>query len=159
MVQLDETVTNKWAQVETQYQRRFDLIDNLVESVKGASNFEKDTYTAVTEARSAWSKAGTVSEKVAAANTFQSALGRLLVTVENYPNLKATQAYSELMVEISGTENRISVERKRYNDSIKDYNIYLRKFPNNLLAGMFNFEKGVPFEAKAGSEKAPKVKF
>jgi len=132
-----ENVDNEWRQVETQYQRRFDLIPNLVNTVKGAASFEQDTLTAVTEARSQFQNAGSRSEQVSAATSFDSALSRLLVTVEAYPQLQATQAFRDLMVETSGTENRIAVARKDYNDAVASYNVKVKRFPTNILAGLF----------------------
>ena len=122
LVSLDETADAQWANVESSYQRRFDLIPNLVETVKGAANFEKDTYLAVTEARTKWLNAGSIDSKIAAAGQVQSALARLLVTVENYPQLKATENFAGLQAQLEGTENRINVERVRYNEAVKNYN-------------------------------------
>lgn len=159
LVRADVNVDNAWAQVETQYQRRADLIPNLVETVKGAAEFEQETFQAITEARSAWTGAGTPEEQVAAANQMESALARLMVVVENYPDLKATQAYRDLMTQLEGTENRISVERKRYNDAVGVMNKKVRVFPTNIVAGMFGFEKRTFFEAVEGAEVAPEVEF
>lgn len=154
-----ENVDNQWRQVETQYQRRFDLIPNLVSTVKGAANFEQSTLTAVTQARSQFQNAGSRSEQVAAAGQFDSALSRLLVTVEAYPQLQATQAFKDLMVETSGTENRIAVARKDYNDAVASYNIRVKRFPTNILAGLFGYGVEPGFQATEGSETAPVIDF
>lgn len=154
-----ENVKNAWAQVETAYQRRIDLVPNLVNTVKGAANFEKSTLTAVTEARTQWMNAGTRQDKLAAAQGMEGALARLLVTVEAYPQLQATQAFRDLMTQLEGTENRISVARKDYNDAVRLYNVAIRRFPSNLLAGFFGFAQEKPFEAAPGADKAPAVNF
>lgn len=154
-----ENVKNAWAQVETVYQRRIDLVPNLVNTVKGAANFEQSTLTAVTAARTQWMSAGTRQDKLAAAQNMEGALGRLLVTVEAYPQLKATEAFRDLMTQLEGTENRISVARKDYNDAVKAYNVAIRRFPSNLLAGFFGFAQEKPFEAAPGADKAPTVDF
>jgi len=154
-----ENVDNEWRQVETQYQRRFDLIPNLVNTVKGAASFEQDTLTAVTEARSQFQNAGSRSEQVSAATSFDSALSRLLVTVEAYPQLQATQAFRDLMVETSGTENRIAVARKDYNDAVASYNVKVKRFPTNILAGLFGYSAEPGFQSTDGSENAPVINF
>lgn len=154
-----ENVDNAFRQVETQYQRRFDLIPNLVSTVKGAANFEQSTLTAVTEARTQWQNAGSTAERVEAANEFDSALSRLLVTVEAYPQLQATQAFRDLMVETSGTENRIAVARRDYNDAVAVYNVRVKRFPTNILAGLFGYGAEPGFQATAGSENAPVIDF
>jgi LemA protein len=155
-----ETITAKWAQVENQLQRRNDLIPNLVSTVKGYATHEKSVFEEVTAARSQWAKAGTVDEKVKAAETMDSALSRLLLVVENYPNLKADQTFLRLMDELSGTENRIAVERMRYNEAVKDYNITVRKFPGNIVAGMFGYKVATEyFKAEEKAKTAPEVKF
>lgn len=155
----EENVKNAWAQVETNYQRRIDLVPNLVNTVKGAANFEQSTLTAVTEARTQWMGATTRQDKLAAAQNMEGALGRLLVTVEAYPQLKATEAFRDLMTQLEGTENRISTARKDYNDAVKVYNVAIRRFPSNLLAGMFGFMQEQPFEAAEGAGTAPAVNF
>jgi LemA protein len=152
-----EAVDNAWAQVETQYQRRFDLIPNLTNSVKGIFNQEKEVFGKLAEARTRYAGAGTVAEKVSAANQVESALGRLLVVLENYPQLRSSEAVQNLMVQLEGTENRISVERKRYNDSVRDYNLLVKRFPARFFASLFGFEEKEYFEAAEGSEVAPKV--
>ena len=155
-------VTNQWSQVETQYQRRMDLVPNLVSTVKGAANFEQSTFTAVTEARSAWSQAKTIGDRgqeIAAASSFDSSLSRLLVTVEAYPQLQATAAFRDLMTQLEGTENRVAVARKDYNDSVFAYNVRVQKFPGVLAAKLFGFAGEKQFEAVAGADQAPKVDF
>ena len=154
-----ESVTASWAQVETQYQRRVDLIPNLVSTVKGASAFEQNTFTAITEARSRWQTAPTRSDRIAAAGEMEGALARLMVSVENYPQLQATQSYRDLMTQLEGTENRIGVARKDFNDTVRAYNLRVKRFPGNLLAGIFGFDEEQFFEAQAGSDVAPKVDF
>lgn len=168
MIALDEEVKSGWAQVENAYQRRADLIPNLVNTVKGAANFEQETITKVIEARSKATGITVDASKLTpesiqkfqeAQNELSGALSRLLVSVERYPELKATQAFIELQSQLEGTENRISVERKNFNETVKAYNTYIRKFPSNLIAGMFKFEEKGYFEADKGSEKAPTVDF
>ncbi len=168
MVGLDENVKNKWANVQSDYQRRADLIPNLVNTVKGAANFEQETLTQVIEARS---KATSVQidptnitpEKLAEYQQAQagvtSALGRLLAVVENYPDLKANQNFRDLQAQLEGTENRIKVSRNDFNASVQEYNSSVRRFPNNIFAGMFGFAVKEGFKAEAGSEKAPTVNF
>jgi len=158
-VSQEENVKNKWAQVETSYQRRVDLVPNLVNTVKGAANFEQSTLTAVTTARTQWLNAPTREGKLVAAQDMEGALSRLLVSVEAYPELKATEAYRDLMTQLEGTENRISVSRKDYNDAVQLYNVAIRRFPSNVLAGVFGFAQEKPFEAAPGAENAPVVDF
>jgi LemA protein len=158
-VTLDEAVKSSWAQVENQLQRRYDLIPNLVETVKGYAKQEKDVLIEVTNARAKVGGAGSVPEKISANNELSSALSRLLVVVERYPDLKSNQNFLHLQDELAGTENRIAVERKRYNDAVKTYNVAIRSFPANLLAGMFNFQAATFFEAPAQAKAAPQVKF
>ncbi|GAI38585.1 unnamed protein product [marine sediment metagenome] len=152
-----QAVDNQWAQVETQYQRRFDLIPNLVNSVKGIMTQEQAVFGQIAEARTRYAGAGTVEEKVKAAGDLESALGRLLVIMENYPELRSAENVSQLMDELAGTENRISVERRRYNDLVRDYNTTIKKFPANLVAGTFGFSQRLFFEAVEGAEQAPEV--
>jgi LemA protein len=154
-----EGVTASWAQVETQYQRRVDLVPNLVRTVKGAAAFEQETFTAITEARSRWQGSADRGERIAAAGQLESALGRLLVTVENYPQLQATQAFRDLMTQLEGTENRIAVARRDYNETVRVYNLRVKRFPGMILAGIFGFEAESFFEAAAGAENAPTVEF
>ena len=168
LVSMDEGVQTKWADVETQYQRRADLIPNLVNTVKGYAAHESETLQAVVEARA---KATSVNidptnmsaEQIAnfqkAQDGVSSALSRLLVTVEKYPDLKANENFRELQSQLEGTENRISVARRDYNEAARKYNTTLRSFPKNILAGMFGFEKKAYFEAQEGSEQAPAVQF
>jgi len=158
-VALDEGVKSSWAQVENQLQRRFDLIPNLVETVKGYAKQEKDVLVEVTNARARVGGAATVPDKISANNELTGALSRLLVVVEKYPDLKSNQNFLRLQDELAGTENRISVERKRYNDAVQGYNVAIRSFPANLLAGMFGFGKATFFEAPAAAKAAPQVKF
>ncbi|MFH1444754.1 MAG: LemA family protein [Candidatus Peregrinibacteria bacterium] len=155
----EENVKNAWAQVETTYQRRIDLIPNLVNTVKGAADFEQSTLLAVTEARTQWLNAGSRGEQVAAAQGMESALARLLVTVEAYPELKATEAYRDLMTQLEGTENRITVARRDYNNAVQQYNVAIRRFPAMLLARIFGFAQETPFEAIEGADVAPTVDF
>jgi LemA protein len=158
-VTLDESVKSSWAQVENQLQRRYDLIPNLVETVKGYAKQEKDVLIEVTNARARVGGATTVPDKISANNELSGALSRLLVVVEQYPDLKSNQNFLRLQDELAGTENRISVERKRYNEVVQTYNVAIRSFPANLLAGMYGFEKKAFFEAPAVAKAAPQVKF
>lgn len=156
-----------WANLESKYQRRMDLIPNLVNTVKGAANFEKGTLTEITEMRSrvgqakvTWDdKTASPEARMKAANEMESSLSRLLVVAENYPALKATEAFRDLNNQLEGTENRISVERDNYNKAVNDYNTYIEVFPQNIYAGFFKFSRKSPFEAEKGAEKAPKVEF
>jgi len=157
LVQQDQAITNQWAQVETQYQRRFDLIPNLVNSVKGLFNQEQEVFGQIAEARTRYSGAQTVDEKAAAAGEVESALGRLLVIVENYPQIKSDQAVMGLMDELAGTENRVSVERRRFNDLVQGYNTKIKQFPTNLIVGMLGFSERAYFEAVEAAQQAPEV--
>lgn len=168
LVGMDENVSNKWANVETQYQRRSDLIPNLVNTVKGYAKHESQTLEAVMAARSQATQvkidpSNCTPQQLAAYQKAQgdvtTALGKLLAITENYPDLKANQNFLELQSQLEGTENRINVARKDFNDSAKKYNTSLRRFPHNIIASMFGFEKRNYFEAEAGAEKAPKVEF
>jgi len=156
-VRLDESVKSSWAQVENQLQRRYDLIPNLVETVKGYAKQEKDVLVEVTNARARVGGAATVPDKIDANNALSGALSRLLVVVERYPDLKSNQNF--LHLQLAGTENRIAVERKRYNDAVRTYNVAIRTFPANLLAGLFGFTKAAFFDAPAAAQAAPQVKF
>jgi LemA protein len=158
-VSLDEAVKGSWAQVENQLQRRYDLIPNLVETVKGYAKQEKDVLVEVTNARAKVGGAASVPDKISANNELTGALSRLLVVVERYPDLKSNQNFLRLQDELAGTENRIAVERKRYNDAVRIYNVAIRSFPANMLAGMFGFQNAVFFEAPAAAKAAPQVKF
>ncbi len=157
LVTTNEAVENQWAQVEAQYQRRFDLVPNLVNSVKGAMNQEQEIFSAIAEARTRYSGAVGAEEKAGAATQLEGALGRLLVVMENYPQLKSIDTVQTLMAQLEGTENRISVERSRYNDTIKIYNLKIKTIPTKWLAGMFGFTERSYFEAVNGSETAPTV--
>jgi len=168
MVELDESVTRQWAQVENAYQRRADLIPNLVETVKGYANFEQETLTAVIEARSKATgitvdPSNLTNESVqqfqAAQDQLSSALSRLMVVVERYPDLKANQNFLELQAQLEGTENRISFERMKFNEATGSYNTYIRTFPRNIIANIFGFDRRDYFKAQEGAEKAPEVKF
>jgi len=159
LVTMDEGVKGAWAQVENQLQRRYDLIPNYVETVKGYAAHEKDVFVKVTEARSRVAGATNIGDKIGANNQLSSALARLLVVVERYPQLKANTNFIRLQDELAGTENRIAVERRRYNEAVKEFNIKVRRFPTNLLAGMFGFEKAAFFEVPKERQEAPKVKF
>jgi LemA protein len=159
LVTMDEGVKAAWAQVENQLQRRYDLIPNYVETVKGYAKHEKEVFVRVTEARSKVAGAGAISEKIAANNELSSALARLMVVVERYPDLKANANFIRLQDELAGTENRISVERRRFNETVRAYNTKIRSFPTNLIAGMFRFEKATFFEVPKEKQEVPKVKF
>ena len=168
LVKLDEDVKAKWNQVETQYQRRSDLIPNLVNTVKGAAKFEQSTLTQVTEARAKATQITIDPDKLtpeniekyqAAQGQVSQALGRLLMVTENYPELKATEQFRDVSAELAGTENRIAVARKDFNETIQTYNTKVRSFPNNITAAIFGFSQKAGFKAEAGAEKAPKVEF
>jgi len=169
LVDTDESVTQAWADVETQYQRRLDLIPNLVSTVQGAADFEQETLQAVVEARA---KATSITmsaddladpDKMSAFMTAQEslsgALGRLLMVTENYPQLRATESFRDLQAQLEGTENRINVARRDYNGAIASYNRSVRRFPGSIVAGITGFERKTPFEAQPGAEKAPTVDF
>lgn len=157
LVRANEGVNAAWAQVENQYQRRFDLIPNLVESVKGILKQEQTVFGELAQARTQYAGAKSTDEKVAAANQLESGLARLLVIVENYPQLKSSENIQTLMAQLEGTENRVSVERGRFNELVKTYNIKVKTFPTNLVAGWFGFGPRTLFEAVTGAEVAPKV--
>lgn len=169
LITLDEQVTQAWSQVENQYQRRADLIPNLVNTVKGVAEFEKGTFTAVTEARAKVSQLNVSSDIVnnpeafqkfqSAQNNLGSAISRLLVTVENYPQLKANENFLQLQAQLEGTENRISVERRKFNQSVQNYNTRIRRFPANFIANSAGFDQKQYFQATEGSDEAPKVEF
>jgi LemA protein len=155
----DEAIKAQWAQVENQLQRRNDLIPNLVETVKGYAAHEEGVYKDIAEARSKLLAAKTPEETIQAANQQTSALGRLLAVVENYPQLKANEQFNRLMDELSGTENRIAVERMRYNERVQEYNTARRQFPANLSASVFGFKEHPFFEAPPEARQVPKVNF
>lgn len=160
LVTLNESVDTAWAQVENVLQRRNDLIPNLVSTVKGYAAHEQKTFIAVTEARAKVGQAQTIPEKVEANNQLTAALGRLLLVVERYPELKANQNFLSLQDELAGTENRIAVERRRYNEAVKEYNVFVRRFPNNFIAMIFGYAReNVYFKADEGAKTAPDVKF
>ena len=168
MVTQDEGVKTAWSQVENQYQRRMDLIPNLVNTVKGYSTHEKETLEGVVSARAEATKTTidpsnlneeSMKKFQAAQGELSSALSRLLLVIERYPDLKDNQNFSELRAQLEGAENRISVERKRFNETAQSYNTYIRSFPTNILAGMFGFQPKAYFSAESGAEKAPKVEF
>lgn len=168
MISFDESVNNAWSQVENVYQRRMDLIPNLVNTVKGAADFERNTLTDVIDARSKASSININPEQLNESNiaAFQkaqdalsSALNRLMVVVERYPELKANQNFLELQSQLEGTENRIAVERNKFNNTVKSYNTMIRRFPKNLIAAIFGFEQKAYFKANEGAENAPDVQF
>lgn len=168
MVSKDETCSKAWSNVENAYQRRLDLIPNLVKTVQGAADYERGTLESVIEARSKATSvqvdANNLTEEAIAKfqeaqDQLSSALSKMLVTVERYPELKANQNFLELQAQLEGTENRIAVERNNFNETVGDYNSYIRKFPNNIISGLFNFDKKGYFKATAGAENAPDVNF
>jgi LemA protein len=169
LVKLEETVNQQWAQVENVYQRRADLIPNLVETVKGYAAHERETFAAVTEARSRATQMTVTPEVLEDPEAFArfqeaqdalgSALSRLMAVAENYPQLRANENFLALQSQLEGTENRITVERRRFNQVVQAYNTRIRRFPTNIFAGMFGFEKKVYFQAEAGAEEAPEVRF
>ncbi len=168
MVNAEETATAAWSQVENVYQRRIDLIPNLVETVKGMATSEKETFEAVMNARANASKINVDASKLspdqikqfqASQGELSQALGRLMMVTENYPQLRQSEGFLNLQAQLEGTENRIAVERKSFNETVQVYNTLIRSFPNNVMAGMYGFSKKGYFEAEAGAEKAPKVKF
>lgn len=162
LVSSKEKVNASWAQVETQYQRRFDLVPNLVSTVKGAAAFEQETFTAVTAARSQWQSAGASGDRagqIAAAQGLDGALSRLLVTVEAYPQLQATQAFRDLMTQLEGTENRIATARRDFNTEVQSYNVRVKRFPGVLLAMLFGYEPEAFFQSAEAAADAPSVQF
>ena len=168
MVQKDGECSKAWANVENAYQRRLDLIPNLVKTVQGAADYEKGTLTEVIEARAKATSVQvdpsnlteeSIAKFQAAQDQLSSALSRLMVVVERYPELKANENFLELQAQLEGTENRIAVERGKFNETVNDYNSYIRRFPNNIIAGMFNFDKKGYFKATEGADKAPDVEF
>lgn len=159
IVTLDENVDAAWANVDTVLQRRYDLIPNLVNTVRGFAAHEREILEEVTRLRSQWAAAGSPAERAEAAGRMESAIGRLMVVVENYPDLKANQNFLALQDELAGTENRISVERRRYNEAVRAYNTAIRRFPGSLIADRHGFERRTPFEAAAAAREAPRVEF
>ena len=156
---LDENVDSAWAQVENQLKRRSDLIPSLLETVKGYAAHEKEVINSITEARAQYASAGTPQEYAQAEEGFGNAIKSLNLIVENYPDLKASQNFSEFQTELAGTENRIATERMRYNETVKGYNTRIRRFPTNLIAGIFNFDKKQYFEINQQDAEVPKVEF
>ncbi|HOM99131.1 MAG TPA: LemA family protein [Acidobacteriota bacterium] len=159
LVTMEESVDGAWAQVETVLQRRYDLIPNLVNTVKGFAQQELQVFTEVTRLRSQWGEARTVEEKTAAAGQLEGALSRLMLVVERYPELKSNQNFLALQDELAGTENRIAVERRRYNEVVRAYNTAIRRFPTNIVASLFGFASKPYFEAEEGASQAPQVEF
>lgn len=159
LINLDASVTQAWADVETQYQRRLDLIPNLVNTVKGYAQYERELYTAITRLRSQWYSAQTIEGKIQAANVIDSALGRLIAVAENYPQLRASENFLSLQDELAGTENRVAVSRTRYNAAVKDYNAAIKKIPANMIASTFGFQPKPSFTAQSSAEQAPPVTF
>lgn len=167
-VQKQENAKTAWSQVESAYQRRSDLIPNLVNTVKGAADFERGTLTDVIEARAKATSVNVDADNITpeqmqqyqqAQGQVSSALSRLLVTVERYPELKATQNFQQLQSQLEGTENRINVERNRYNEAVNNYNVYIKQFPNNVIVGMYGFDEMPRYAADPGAEDAPEVDF
>lgn len=159
LVTLNINADTQWKQVEVDYQRRFDLIPNLVESVKGIMTQEKEVFTAIADARTKYAGATNINDRAQAASQVESALGRLLVITENYPQLKSSETIQTLMSQIEGTENRISVERMRFNDAVKAYNLKVMRIPSSIIASISGFNERTYFEAAKGAENAPKVQF
>ena len=155
----EEAIKSQWAQVENQLQRRNDLIPNLVETVKGIAQQEKDVFGQIADSRAKLAGAKTPEQTIEAANQQSAALARLLVVVENYPQLRSNEQFGRLMDELSGTENRIATERMRYNDRVNDYNTARRKFPSNVTAGIFGFKEYPRFDAPTAAEQVPRVNF
>jgi LemA protein len=160
LVTADENISTAWSQVENVMQRRADLIPNLVETVKGYAKQEKEIFTGIADARARLAGASSIPEKIEANRQLDSALSRLLVIVERYPDLKSNQNFQSLQDELAGTENRIAVERKRFNDAVRDYNLRVRRFPSSIAAMLFGFEKkDIYFEAAEGAKAVPAVTF
>jgi LemA protein len=159
LVTLNETAEGSWANVDAVLQRRYDLIPNLVNTVQGFADQEREVLTEVTRLRSQWGEASTVNEQAAAAQQLEGALGRLMLVVERYPELRSNQNFLALQDELAGTENRISVERQRYNDAVRGYNTAVQRFPTSLIAGMTGFAQRDFFESVAAADQAPVVEF
>ena len=160
LVTSSETIDSSWSQVENVLQRRYDLIPNLVNTVKGYAAHEKGLLEEIAKLRSQWAEAKGSGERIKASQGLEGALSRLMVVVENYPNLKANENFLKLQDELAGTENRIAVERMRYNDAVREYNVLTRRFPSNIIASIFNLgRKDVYFEANETAKTAPKVEF
>ncbi|MBI5788904.1 MAG: LemA family protein [Candidatus Schekmanbacteria bacterium] len=159
IVRLDEGIKQAWAQVDNQLKRRSDLIPNLVNTVKGFASHEKEVFSNIAAARAKLTGAGTIPEKIDAARSFEGALSRLLVVMENYPQLKADQSFNHLMDELAGTENRLAVERRRYNLKVEEYNSTIRIFPGRLFAAFFGFKEAVYYQVEEKDKATPEVKF
>ncbi|MEK9177071.1 MAG: LemA family protein [Patescibacteria group bacterium] len=157
LVKANEGVDAQWAQVESQYQRRFDLIPNLVSSVQGAMSQEQAVFTALAEARAKYAGARTPDDRAAMASSVESSFARLLAIMENYPQLKSIDTVQSLIAELAGTENRVAVERMRFNEMVRDYNVSVKTFPRSMFAGMFGFAPRAMFEAVPGAEEVPQV--
>ena len=159
LVSADQKSNEQWSQVENQYQRRADLIPNLVETVKGYAAHESKVFKDVTDARSQWASAKTPNEKMKAAEDMDSALSRLIAVVENYPQLKASENFVALQAQLEGTENRVTVARMDYNTAVREYNVKIKTIPTSIVAGIYGYNDKPFFEAEKGTEKAPKVNF
>ncbi len=159
LVTMHESVSQQWAQVDNQLKRRNDLIGNLVETVKGTATQEQVVFGQIADARAKMAGAHTPAEGIAAGQAMDGALGRLLVVVENYPQLKSNEAFTQLMDELAGTENRLSTERKRYNDIVRDYNVMVKRFPTNLYASVFHFTDAAYYQVQEAEKAVPKVDF
>jgi len=159
LVTMNEGVDSQWAQVETQYQRRLDLIPNLVESVKGVMKQEGEIFGKIADARTHYANATSVDEKAKAAGEIETSLSRLLVIMENYPALKSADNVNTLMAQLEGTENRVSTERGRFNDTVQKYNVQVKQFPGSIIAPLFGFHERTYFDAVEGAQVAPAVKF
>ena len=159
LVTTKESVSQRWAQVDNQLQRRSDLIGNLVETVKGTATQEQEVFGAIADARARMAGARTPGQQIEAGQAMDSALGRLFVVIENYPQLRSNEAFVQLMDELAGTENRLATERMRYNQEVQGYNVMVKRFPTNLYAGMFNFEQAPYYEIPEAARTAPRVDF
>ena len=159
LIKLNEEVNNKWAQVETQYQRRVDLIPGLVASVKGAAGFEQKTLEDITKLRSQWQTAPNINAKIDTANQIESALSKIIAVAENYPQLTATKNFQSFQDEQANTENKVAVERQRYNDAVRNFNARIKTFPSSIVAKNIGYSDRQYFQAQAGAEKAPDVNF
>ena len=157
LVRMDQLANTLWSQVETQYQRRMDLIPNLADSVKGYMAHEQKVFDDIAQARTHYAGAVKLDDKVQAQGALEGALARLMVIMENYPNIKADQTVRGLMDELAGTENRVNVARQRFNEGVLEYNIYIKSFPSNILAGWYNYKEKALFKSEQGTEKAPKI--
>ena len=159
LIGADQNVNEKWAQVETQYQRRVDLIPNLVATVQGGANFEKGTLEDITRLRSQWQTQTSQAQRVETANQLETTISKLLLVSENYPQLTATQGFQDLLVQLEGTENRVAFARNEFNTAVRDYNVRLKAIPGNFIASSMGLSEKKFFDAAAGAENAPKVNF